>query len=161
MLRKCMGIHVCKLEGSRISKNLLRNNRKFYNRHYFQLRGDFFERPLPGEEICYSTFCHWITCIRHCGPLRSSFLFSNKMQTSSKVTFTLQWLLFAGYHSTPISNICHHANPCRGFLLLLNCVLSQIARNPHRIANIETIWILQITSKIGKKMSSSYPTKLL
>ena len=35
------------------------------------------------------------------------------MKTSSKVTFTLQQLLFV-YHSTPVTNICHRANPYRG-----------------------------------------------
>ena len=46
------------------------------------------------------------------------------MHTSSKITFTLPRLLFA-YHSTPVSNICHQANPWRENLLLLNCTVSQ------------------------------------
>ena len=44
------------------------------------------------------------------------------MQTSLKVTFTLQRLVFA-YHSTLVSNICHEANPCRGDPLLFNCAI--------------------------------------
>ena len=65
----CGNILVCKLEGSRISKYHRRNNRKFYRRHYFRVREDFFGKPLPGQEISVSYFLSLllslnIVCIR-------------------------------------------------------------------------------------------------
>ena len=48
---------------------------------------------------------------------------SKNRQTSSEA-FALWRLLIFSYHSTPVSNICHRVNPCRGIFLLLNCTVS-------------------------------------
>ena len=80
----CGNVWTCKLEGSRISKYRRRNNRSFYRR-----------RPLPGEDICYSTICRWtVVHSRVTNFLFIRWIIRTKRKRPQRVTFKLQRLLF-------------------------------------------------------------------
>ena len=131
---------LCKLEGAEFQNITVETTGNLLLLLVVTVRGLVWKTP-PHRGDLLSNFVVELFALGS-GPLRSNKLsiyllnYSNKMQTSSKVTFTLQRLLFF-YHSIPLSNICHQANPGRGILLLLNCcILKWWPAHLHETADI-------------------------
>ena len=104
-----------------------------------------FGRPLPGEEICYPTFCRWIVLIRHWSTEGvTNFLFIRwVIQTKCKLPQKSPLRYSGSYlHTTlPLSviSVTLQGDPfIAQFRGIPNC---RRGENPHETADIEAICI--------------------